>query len=332
MLRIDDFNYYCGDLEILTSLGFKTIADLKQTDLIAQWSNTKECICFIQPYYLRTWKGQLDVKRFCRKTQSEEFVMNLPIDNFVPIVLESNVWGSSISTVPVKSLSNNLARSLVRKFRLTSTAQQGGLSLHDRFNIAIQADGTIYTPQRLQHTNFNRRATFSFAKVDKMDRLESMLIDMNLMYEVRDGTVNSNGTVNSVSYSIQTPFTVYKRFADWVNLCDKNFMWCRMFIDELSHWDSHISEYGISYSNKNWSDLSIVQAIAVLCGFDTSISLNSTSGVYSLSVNMTGSSRKIGMTLTDDKINTVWYSVGMSHDCNYFVARANRTVLLLAGN
>ena len=60
MLRIEDFNYYHGDLEILTSTGFKPIRDLKQTEYIAQWSNKKECICFIQPYYLRTWKGVLD--------------------------------------------------------------------------------------------------------------------------------------------------------------------------------------------------------------------------------------------------------------------------------
>lgn len=331
-LAVDDFNYMPGNLELLTATGFKAVEDIKKTDMLAQYNVKSGWIEFAQPYYIKSLTCTFKCRRLRRDTQKMESICVLPVDNVVPILIESNVIGNQIHMFRLGDTTKSQLRNLVRSFRLRRGEGVRSLSCHDRLNIAIQADGSVYKTKRGAKENYGGRVNFGFAKEDKMDRLETLLEQMGLAFEVSDGQITTEGSAQSVRYSVQTPFFVYKKFEEWLNLCDKTYMWCRMFLDELSHWDCHVSNYGLQYSNKCWSDVSLVQAIATLCGYDTSISLAQSSGVYSLNINMSGNSRRLGIVFDEDEVTQTWYSVGASLACQYFVARGNRTVFLVTGN
>jgi ribonucleotide reductase beta subunit family protein with ferritin-like domain len=108
---------------------------------------------------------------------------------------------------------------------------------------------------------------FGLKKNRKKERLEWLLNELKIEYVKND--YKNGKTVYKIRFNHDFD---YKNF-DWVNLKDKSSDWCREFIQETIHWDGYKTgvENSDGYSSTNKKCIDLVQAIAILGGYRTSI-------------------------------------------------------------
>lgn len=126
------------------------------------------------------------------------------------------------------------------------------LSNEDRLRIAIQAEGSCL---------FNDYSyVFTLAKKSKKVRLEKILNDLDIEYHKVD-------MGKQTGYNIKYNHDFDSKGFSWVNLSDKSLNWCREFVEEVLCW----SKKADTYTSTNKKAIDIVQTIAILSGYRTSI-------------------------------------------------------------
>lgn len=141
------------------------------------------------------------------------------------------------------------------------------LSAQERFEIAFQADGGQYCTD-------NYGYTFRFAKERKIAEFESLLSDVGYNYSK---TVQKTGVT---SFYVNVGKKLSKLFQ--YNLAEVTWEWAEQFLNEVVKWDGCLtidsSKYGITYSTTEEKNAAFVQAVAVIAGWHSSISIRPASG------------------------------------------------------
>lgn len=130
----------------------------------------------------------------------------------------------------------------------------------ERLNIAFQADGSY-----LSKGTYAIR--FSFSKQRKIDRL-CWLADLAgyeyRVYALADARFEIHVYVSS--------HLMYKHF-DWVKANNNGGNWCKEFIEELSHWDSHIRNANrIKFDTTTPSVMEKIEQVALFAGYGCLVS------------------------------------------------------------
>lgn len=242
---------YSDDTLILTPDGWMEFKELDENSLVAQ-VNSDDSYEFVKPikivnepytglmYHYHDFHGKMDL-------------LVTPTHRMLYKKFDS--WKEELAH-DLKP--NNYEKSFIRSANARDKGRK--LSFIERLKIAFQADGSYVT-------GTSSSIRFSFSKIRKIKRLEDLLIENNILYEIyklSDGRVEFNIKIDSINVS--------KDF-HWVDLSNLCSNWCKEFIEELSHWDSHIRNEGrIKFDTTTKSVIDVVEIISISAGYGCLIS------------------------------------------------------------
>lgn len=253
--------------EVLTPNGWRKISTLKVDDYVIQYNKnqtleyTKVLKVIEKDYvgkmYEFSRKGQK-----CVVTPEHEMVIFHKKIEYRKIP----AWKLKFHKLSFIPISAPLVNGVIK-------STENELSFEDRLRIVIQADGTnSYWVSKIRgkilrgveggYTHY-----ISIKKQRKIDRLRWILSNLSLEY--KEYPIDKKGNIKfSIKYNHDYN---YKEF-DWVDLLTKSGSWCKQFIEEIVHWDGFITESSrINYSTTDKENLDIVQGIAVLAGYSTTV-------------------------------------------------------------
>lgn len=238
--------------QILTKTGWKYFKDLSDTDLVAQVTNDKE-IEFVKPiriikdkycgdmYHIRDFYGKIDL---------------LVTPNHRIVSYNKN--GEESIQEAEKYKNNHFAFKKLRSAKYKNKEKK--LSWHERFLIALQADGCIKSIKKDGSINIE----FNFQKKRKHYRLINIL--ENLTYKYKVSYPNSRNGQSYISINIEPGVFVSKKF-DWINIEELDYNWSNEFLEELKHWDSHIrSDKRFKYDTTIEENIKAVEYVSIAAG------------------------------------------------------------------
>lgn len=249
-----------GDTEVLTPTGWVRFDQLEDGVKVAQY-NSDETIEFVLPNKVirKEYTGNLvNIKNSLGHVD----MMLTPDHRVVYQKLDG-----SLGECEADNFKCNYTKKIIVAGHISGT--KNSLSYHDRFLIALQADGSIPEPHiRNGKINGCHTIVFQLKKKRKIERLENILEHLGYYYS--KSKPNKNG---KYSFYILVPLenTVTKNFSDWISYNNISDNWCKEFIEELIQWDGHIRKdtEGLYYSSKIEKNVEIAQSIAALAGYKT---------------------------------------------------------------
>ena len=147
------------------------------------------------------------------------------------------------------------------------------LTPFERLLIAFQADGNVKNDadgSRIGHIKHR----FGFSKERKIKRLIDILERSGHVYTVFHKKVEGLSEQSNPNYTyieVQIEEGKLPKDFSWVNLEEVSSEWVFDFIEELSHWDSHIYKNGtIEYYTSDKKSADIVHCLCVIGGIDHS--------------------------------------------------------------
>lgn len=262
---------YDDKTEVLTENGWKFFDKLSKDELVAQVSD-ENTVSFVKPteYFkylvdedLVSFKDSKNIDLLVTKNHNMVYKTNDRIHN-------RRLNGKHLTNKRVVSDkfkikdAENMPLHADIVFQNSSFAPTGnGLSWEDKFKIALQADGHI----RKRNNNVY---TFHFSKTRKIDRLDEILSNLNLVYKkytCGDGTIQ---------FSVYGGENKYSKVFDWVKIDTISKEWANEFILELLEWDGSKrkgSKCNGNYSTTVYENANVTQAVASLCGYKSSLSV-----------------------------------------------------------
>jgi ribonucleoside-diphosphate reductase alpha chain len=250
--KVSQGGCYKEGTKVLTDKGFKDFREvIPGTDLIAQLDE-KNIISFTDEYELtvRDWDGEL-VKIQGAKKKDLVNISVTPNHRMVIERMDSNKdWKGNTEIVSAEDLKLHRDNRMFFSGELSEDGK--GLSYEDKLRIAFQADG--------KKDAKTRKMRFHFSKSRKIERLKSILDNLNLNYTT---TETPSGTTR---FSIDDAGIYKEGTLDWINLKNLNKTWVKEFITEISLWDGSIKKNrsSIVYTSTIESNIEKVQAIASL--------------------------------------------------------------------
>lgn len=251
------------DTQVLTNNGWKFIKNINEDDLVAQYNKDKT-IEFIKPTGTIKKKHDSGYNRIHNKLCHVDMILT---DNHR--VIYETQSGEIKETTASKYKCNHLSKIPVSGLLKDNERK---LTSHERFLIALQADGTIDDRSECPGSiSGNRRVAFTFKKDRKIDRLRKLLNELNYEYSISEDSRSRK--IFYVHVPLENP--VYKTFKEWnIQYGSISGDWCKEFIEEMVNWDGSIKtklDDGDTYyySSKIESNTEIVQTIASLCGYKT---------------------------------------------------------------
>ena len=257
---------YSDDTEILTNKGWKLFKNLDETELVAEFHGGY--VRFVKPlaYVKQYYKG--DMINF-KSDQNKLDLVVTPNHRMVK-------YDRKKDSYDIQEAENISYHSI---YNLPTCGKKEGsvrkLTAYDKLMIAFQADGYCKIDENRNYGSAGGYyiLDFQFTKQRKIDKLLEICGQGGFKHRVSDPRPREFSK-HSGKWNDQTTITVYlknrppKTFREWVNLEDKNYMWCRDFIDEAKHWDATIrSEHRIKYDSTIESNVDILRDIAVLAGY-----------------------------------------------------------------
>jgi ribonucleotide reductase beta subunit family protein with ferritin-like domain len=151
------------------------------------------------------------------------------------------------------------------------TIGRNKLTPHEKFLIALQADGSIserYTGERVGTIP----ATFAFSKNRKIVEFKRILNETKYTYKCSIVSASGN-KLSKTKFVVDVPISkIIDKTFSWVNIRDVSCNWANEFISELSIWDGHIPDSNknhgnyVYYSSTNEININIIQAICAIAG------------------------------------------------------------------
>lgn len=258
LIRRDE-NCVTPDTEVLTPNGWVRFDNLKPNTKVAQYNQDKT-IEFVVPNAII--EKEIDEQVIHLKTKTGHIDSIVTKDHRV---IYLNLDGQIKESTANEFNPNNLKKIPVCGYAKGNLDE---LSWHEKFLVALQADGTI--PKNRYNGSISGcvPVTFDLKKIAKKNRLKEILD--NCKYEYTESEPDNRG---HNQYYIKVPIEnpIHKTFENWVNFEEKSSTWCANFIDEVSKWDGSIrKDTGkIHYSSSYKSNTDIVQAAACLAGYKT---------------------------------------------------------------
>jgi nicotinic acid phosphoribosyltransferase len=249
---------YDDQTQILTPSGWKYFSNLTENDLVAQ-VNDDMTYEFVKPlkivneqyegdmYEIRDFHGKIDL---------------LVTPNHRVVTIDRNDKIRIQEAQDYKP--GNWAYRKLRSAKAKTSGKQ--LTWHERFLIALQADGCIK-----KASSMNYKIEFNFQKERKHNRLLNIL--NNLDYKFNVYYLTSRKGQSTITISVPIDNLVSKTF-DWVDISNLDGNWCEQFIEELKHWDSSIRNDGrFKYDTTIKSNVDVVEYISISAGKGVLISV-----------------------------------------------------------
>lgn len=236
---------YSEDTKVLTPSGWKLFTDLSDTDKVAQ-VRADGSYEFVRPLCVVNEHYSGDMIHF----YDHHGKVDLLVTPNHRMVFDNDAAGLPLQVKEAKDLSMFWGR----KFRRSATAPDHGRELTslERLKIAFQADGSYSTGCS--------SIRFSFAKKRKTDRLIDILEDLGVKYSIYDLKDGRNEFNIRISESLTKDFS-------WVDTSDLCASWASEFMEELSHWDSHIrSQNRFKFDTTNIEAMKVVELVAIAAG------------------------------------------------------------------
>jgi hypothetical protein len=238
------------DVELLTELGWKRVADLVATDKVAQFWPESGLVEFAKPLQLTYREDQPLVR-----------VTNEAID--LRVTPDHRMLGYRPSGHPAVVFPHQMNK-MLRGIWSAGTKRQGlRLGALDeqavRQIVCIQADGSV--------TRSGRQVRFGFTKLRKIQRIQQLFPSCQ---ECANGGVATGFRVG------------WQPVYDLLLTKEKQFRTDRLlqlparlrqaFLDELQHWDSHIrrGQKSFSYSTISKNNADAVSAVCAVTGYKAS--------------------------------------------------------------
>jgi len=265
---------YDEKTEILTNNGWKLFKDLnKEKDLVAQFDNGN--IEFIKPL------------KYIEKNYNGDMVNFTSVKNKIDLLVTPNHrmlrYNKKLNEYQIKEAT--IMKYFTDRHLPVSGLKQGEVNIltpYERLMIAFQADGRcrINEDRDVGILGGKYILEFNFAKQRKTDRLKEICEKGNFIYKISE-PYSRRFSKKQENWNDQVDFCVYmdkkplKQFIEWVNFTDKSYLWCREFIEEVSHWDATIrNENRIKFDNTNKSDAEIVQIATILSGYRSTFTVS----------------------------------------------------------
>jgi len=304
-----------NDTELLTPTGWLNIKDVTEETLVAQYS-IDGYISFTHPNYIRLEKPEKAIHIYNKLGHYDQVV---GMDHAMPYIYTRT---GEFKVMPA----NRVTRNCDRKYFHTGILLGGSITTLlpvDRLRIAFQADGTIaYSGKDSDYIRFK------FAKERKIERLRALLKAANID-DYRTSLLKDGRT----QFTFSAPPGFYEKDFSWLDLTDVSQSWCLDFIEELSHWDSHIYEsehFRCGYTNNRKLAIDGVQAVATLAGYKTCLGTTLRDNpnhqtTYRLNI-FGGSKSTQGDNLITETIDYHDVMYGVRVDTNMLIMRRNNAV------
>lgn len=236
-----------GDVEVLTSTGFKRFDDCDGTETVAQYNNGK--IEFVASNHVEWVKNEYHgdlIKWSPRNWCSVRMTPN----HVQPLFYNKS---QKIKEKYIKDIKFAQSNNLIVSGKGIGSVND--LTPLDRLAIVCQADATI------QRINKNyAHWSISLVKQRKIDRLLQIFEDGNIEYnEIK----TSSGKRR---FTFDTPLDISKYFNTHFSL-DFGYQGAREFIDEVTFWDGYKTDKYVEYMSTEKVNTDFVSAVAVLGGY-----------------------------------------------------------------
>lgn len=248
--------------EVLTPLGWKLISDMKLGDKVYGFKEgnlqEEEVIKTIR----KPFKGNLitigNKRHSISTTPNHEFIYK-----------KSSYWLKS--TAENLKLNNHMQIPVTSNFKSNSTLKLSDL---DRLKIAIQADGTQLRWNNKGGDKLPRgkeggnNYSIALYKERKVLRLRNILESLGVEFSE---TEIFNNSKKGTCFMFHLDYLSDYKNLDWVYKYELSKEFCEEFIQEVLLWDGHVSNTEKCYTTTNKSNIKIVEHMAILAGYRTSI-------------------------------------------------------------
>lgn len=235
-----------GDVEILTTEGFKRFDECNGTEVVAQYNNGQ--IEFVSPIEWINHPYNGDMIKWCPRNWCS---IQMTPNHVQPLFY---VKSGQVKEKYIKDVNFNENNKLIVSGKGNGTKQT--LTYMDRLAIACQADGTIQSHNK----NYNHWS-IKLKKQRKIDRLLQILNEGDIEYS------EIKAQEGCRRFVFNTPVNVTKNLNTYFNL-DFNYNGARAFIEEISVWDGYITNDYIEYMSIDKSNVDFISAVAVLGGYN----------------------------------------------------------------
>lgn len=239
---------FMGDMEILTSEGWKRFDSLNKTEKVAQVDKDTLELTYCQP------------TRYIIKDVTDHNMLNVKTKKGMNVTATENhdfLIEHSDGTrhkKPIKDVSFSTCK-------IFKAAKASGIkdyiSPEDKFKIMFQADGYF--------NGFNN-VYFTFSKQRKIDEFIQLMGEGSFKYKEIKGHTRRGNIKARRRFSVQVDFMVSKNLWDVFTISDYSSNWCNQALDYMVIWDGHIQGNSYYYSSAVEENVDFYQAIAVMAG------------------------------------------------------------------
>jgi ribonucleotide reductase beta subunit family protein with ferritin-like domain len=270
----EQFRYIARDeciaegTEVLTPNGWLPVEKVAMETSLAQW-HSDNTISWTTPVALSTHVAESYIEFEIPKPGFRQRVS----DNHRMVYWTSH---GNLKVIQAKLATPNTLSKHPVAAPLRELETEAGLTTLERFQIALQADGSLsdrYDGSRCGTVP----ARFSFSKRRKIERLERILSELGWNY-VASVRVADGERKEQIKFIVDIPLSANptKKITDVFSLNGKSLRWCREFIEEVAEWDGHRVAENLSrihYSSKDKSNSDFIQAAATLAGYRTRLTV-----------------------------------------------------------
>jgi len=246
---------YVDGTEVLTTKGWVEFKKLSSSEKIAQFNNGK--IEFVAPTHITKKYIKEPVVKFFNGKNSVELVVTKKHRMFYYNEYKKE-YGFSLA----EEMSYSKRKMVVSG--LKNDGEKTKLTPHERFLIALQADGTLLNSgYRNGNVCGTITTTFTLKKQRKIDRIKNILNDCGYKYNISE-----KDNRGRMLFRVFVPKENYlSKTFDWVDIEKTSSDWAQEFINEVANWDGHINKHGsISYSSKHKENTDILQIMCHISG------------------------------------------------------------------
>lgn len=277
-----------SDHELLTPNGWKSVAEITETDKVAQYHEDSGKLTFTNPVQVSSHEAA-----YTWEFESEQGHVKQHVSPRHRMLLERRGYGTgseySTEVIEAEELKqprlNGYARFINAGYAVGD--DQKTLSVAQRLQVAISADGSYDNstvnaegePRRSGEITGHVPANFSFSKKHKIDRLVSLAEQAGwklVEHAIRKGTGNVKARRTFTLYVPVEYVSRKKKLSDVRSLEGVSFEWAQDFISEIALWDGHKVKDNparVTWGSVDKDNADYVQAVAALAGYRTHYSV-----------------------------------------------------------
>ena len=251
----------------LTPSGWKNIEDIKIGDLVYGFKEGEIKLERVINTVKKPFDGNL-----INVSNSRHNITTTPNHDF--IYIKDGEWKKE--EVKDVKFNNHMQVPITGSFISSSTSSMRKLTYEDRLKIAIQADGGVSTytlksgEQKVSGVSGGKNVAFNLRKTKKIERLEYLLKTLGIEYTK---TQSSSGKEFYIKFYYNLEDKNIKSLS-WVLDGPLSKKFCEDFIEECILWDGSTLHGDMNYTSTNKENIEIVEQIAILAGYRTSIYMN----------------------------------------------------------